>query len=49
MNANKTKIFPPTVKIINTPRHIAIKIICHNSKGGKTGPMELSVGVLSFL
>lgn len=37
MNASKTKIFPETVKIIQIPKLIAIKIVCHKTKGGRTG------------
>lgn len=37
MNANRTKVFPPTVKRMHAAKQIAINIVCHRVNGGKTG------------
>lgn len=42
MNANKTKIFPLTVKIIQSAKLIAIKIVCHRTNGGRIGLIVVS-------
>lgn len=37
INANKTKIFPDTVKIMHIPRLMAIRMVCQRTNGGRTG------------
>ena len=49
MNANKTNMFPPTVNNIQSAKAMAINIVCHNSKGGKTGSKIWSSGKDSLL
>lgn len=42
-------MFPETVKIIQIPKLIAIKIVCHSTNGGRTGRMVVSSSKLSFV
>lgn len=41
MNANNTRILPPTVNIMQTAITNATKIDCHSSSNGKTGLISL--------
>lgn len=36
-HANRTRVFPPTVKRMHAAKQIAINIVCHRVNGGKTG------------